>query len=315
METQNRDAAMRVIITGATGFIGTALCRELCKHHEIIALARGPDKAKQALGSMAAVTGWKPKAPAGWEQTVNGASVVINLAGENIASGRWTESKKSKILQSRLDATRSIVEAIKHADHKPQVLVQASAIGYYGARGDEILDENSPNGTGFLADVCKQWEQTAGPLEDLGIRLITIRLGPVLGAGGGMMQKLLPAFSFFLGGHPGSGKQWLSWIHIDDVTGAIRFLIESSEARGVYNFTSPNPLPARDFYRLLGKIMHRPTLLLLPACLLKVLMGRMAEELLLSSLRVLPNRLLQEGYKFKYADPESALKNIIEKIQ
>ncbi|MHC4238959.1 MAG: DUF1731 domain-containing protein [Planctomycetota bacterium] len=128
-----------------------------------------------------------------------------------------------------------------------------------------------------------------------------------------MMQKLLPAFRLFLGGHPGSGKQWLSWIHVDDVTSAIRFLIESSHSQGIYNFTSPNPMPAGDFYRLLGKLMHRPALLPLPACLLKVLMGQMAEELLLSSLRVLPNSLLQAGYRFKYADPESALKNIVEK--
>jgi uncharacterized protein (TIGR01777 family) len=305
---------MRVIITGATGFIGTALCRELCKHYEIIALTRSTDKAKQALGSMAAVTEWKPEARDGWERTLDGASAVVNLAGENIASGRWTESKKSKILQSRLNATKAIVEAIEQADRKPQVLVQASAIGYYGDRGDEILDENSRNGTAFLSDVCKQWEQTIEPLADSPTRLAIIRLGPVLGAEGGMMQKLLPTFRCFLGGHPGSGKQWLSWIHVDDVTRAVRFVIESSEARGVYNFTSPNPLPAVDFYRLLGKLIHRPALLPLPAWLLKVLMGRMAEELLLSSLRVLPNRLLQAGYRFKYADPESALKSIIEKI-
>jgi uncharacterized protein (TIGR01777 family) len=306
---------MRVIITGATGFIGTALCRELHKDHEITALSRSADKAKQALTSTATVTRWDPKTLDGWEETVNDASVVINLAGENIASGRWTESKEKKILQSRLDATKAIVEAIKQADHKPQALVQASAIGYYGTRGDEILNEDSPNGAGFLADVCKQWENAILPLEELGVRLVTIRLGPVLGAEGGMMQKLLPTFRFFLGGHPGSGKQWLSWVHIDDVTGAIRFLIESNNAQGVYNLTSPNPVPASDFYHLLGKLMHRPALLPLPACLLKVLMGRMAEELLLSSLRVLPNRLLQAGHKFKYADPESALRYTVQKTK
>jgi uncharacterized protein (TIGR01777 family) len=306
---------MRVIITGATGFIGTALCRQLCKDHEIIALSRNTDKAKQALGTMAKVVRWNARTLDIWEQTIDGASAVVNLAGENIASGRWTKSKKTKILQSRLDATKAIVEAIKQADHKPQVLVQASAVGYYGEHGNEVLDEDSPSGTGFLADVCKQWERGILPLEDLGIRLVIIRLGPVLGAEGGMMQKLLPVFRFFLGGHPGSGKQWLSSIHIDDITGAIRFLIENPALRGVFNLTSPHPVPARDFFRLLGKLMHRPTLLPLPACLLKVLMGRMAEELLLSSLRVLPKRLLQAGYKFKYADTESALKNIVERIE
>ncbi|MHC4155169.1 MAG: TIGR01777 family oxidoreductase [Planctomycetota bacterium] len=306
---------MRVIITGATGFIGTALCRELHKDHEIIALSRNTDKAKQALGTMAKVVRWNAKTPDGWERTLDGASAVVNLAGENIASGRWNKSKKSKILRSRLDATQAIVKAIKQTEHKPNLVIQGSAVGYYGTRGEEILDENSSTGTSFLADVCKRWEHHAEPLKELGIRLAVIRLGPVLGAEGGMMQKLLPAFRFFLGGHPGSGKQWLSWIHIEDVTGAIRFLTESSNAQGVYNLTSPNPAPARDFYRLLGKLMHRPALLPLPAFLLKVLMGPMAQELLLSSLRVLPKRLLQAGYEFKYADSESALRNIIEETK
>ncbi|MHC4529307.1 MAG: TIGR01777 family oxidoreductase, partial [Planctomycetota bacterium] len=242
---------MRVIITGATGFIGTALCRELHKDHELIALSRNADKAKQALGSMATVTQWNAKTLDGWEETVNSASVVINLSGENIASGRWTKSKKTKILRSRLDATKAIVEAIKQADNKPQLLVQPSAIGYYGDRGDEILDENYPTGTGFLADVCRQWERTIQPLENSGIRLITIRLGPVLGTEGGMIPKVLPAFRFFLGGHPGSGKQWLSWVHIDDVITAIRFLIENTDSQGVFNLTSPNPILAKNFYDLL----------------------------------------------------------------
>ncbi|MHC4061794.1 MAG: TIGR01777 family oxidoreductase, partial [Planctomycetota bacterium] len=207
----------------------------------------------------------------------------------------------------------AIVKAIRQTEHKPNLVIQASAVGYYGTRGDEILYEDSPSGAGFLADVSKQWEQTIQPLANSPTRLAVIRLGPVLGAEGGMMQKLLPAFRLFLGGHPGSGKQWLSWIHIDDVTSAIRFLIENPALRGVFNLTSPHPAPSRDFYRLLGKLMHRPALLPLPVCLLKVLMGQMAEELLLSSLRVLPNKLLQAGYRFKYADPESALKNIVEK--
>ncbi|MHC4744536.1 MAG: TIGR01777 family oxidoreductase [Planctomycetota bacterium] len=306
---------MRVIITGATGFIGTALCRQFCKEHEVIALSRNAGKAKQSLGTMAKVVRWNAKTLDGWEQTIDGASAIVNLAGENIASGRWTKSKKNKILRSRLDATEAIVKAIKQTDHKPRLVIQASAIGCYGTRHDEIIDEDSQSGTGFLADVCKHWEQTIQPLADSPTRLAIIRLGPVLSAEGGMMRKLLPAFRLFLGGHPGSGKQWLSWIHIDDVPGAIRFLIENPALRGVFNLTSPNPVPARDFYRLLGKLMHRPALLPLPACLLKVLMGLMAQELLLSSLRVLPKRLLQAGYEFKYADSESALKNIIEETK
>jgi uncharacterized protein (TIGR01777 family) len=264
---------------------------------------------------MATVTQWNARTLDGWERTVDGASAIINLAGENIASGRWTKSKKTRILQSRLDATEAIAKAIGQTEHKPQLLVQASAIGYYGSRGDEILNEDSPAGTGFLAHVCKRWEQAIRPLEDSGIRLVTIRLGPVLGAEGGMMPKLLPAFRLFLGGHPGAGKQWLSWIHIDDVTSAIRFLIENDDSRGVFNLTAPCPASAKDFYGLVGKTTHRPAVFPLPAFVLKMLMGQMATELLLSSQKVTPKKLLQTRYKFKYPDPEPALENITQKMK
>ncbi|MHC4362697.1 MAG: TIGR01777 family oxidoreductase [Planctomycetota bacterium] len=304
---------MRVVITGATGFIGGTLCRTLHKDYEIIALSRNTEKAGQSLGAIAKVVPWNAKTLDGWEETLDGASAVVNLAGENIASGRWTKSKKNRILRSRLDASEAIVKAIRQTEHKPNLVIQASAVGYYGTRGDQILYEDSPGGTGFLADVCKHWEQTIQPLANSPTRLAIIRLGPVLGAEGGMMQKLLPAFRLFLGGHPGSGKQWLPWIHIDDVTGAIRFLIENPALRGVFNLTSPHPAQAKHFYRLLGKLMRRPALLPLPARLLKVLMGRMARELLLSSQRVLPRRLLQTAYKFKYADAQSAIESIVKK--
>jgi uncharacterized protein (TIGR01777 family) len=304
---------MTVVITGATGFIGSALCRELHKDCNIVALSRDPEKAKQALGSMAAVTQWNAKTLDGWERTVDGASAIINLAGENIASGRWNESKKNKILQSRLDATQAIVNAVNRAEAKPNVLIQASAIGYYGNRGDQILDESSPSGTGFLADVCKQWEQTVHPLTDSTTRLAIIRPGAVLGAEGGLMPRVLSAFRLFLGGYPGSGEQYLSWIHIGDVAGVVRFLIDHDDCRGVFNLTAPNPTMAKDFSDVLGRLMHRPSSLPVPAAVLTTMLGEMAAELLLSSQRVIPARLLQAGYKFKFPDAESALENIIAK--
>jgi uncharacterized protein (TIGR01777 family) len=302
---------MRVVITGATGFIGTALCRELHTDYEVVAVSRDPEKARQSIGDVATVLPCDTDAPDDWRRAVDGALAVVNLAGENIAAGRWTTARKNRILRSRLGLTQALVNSIERAQQKPKVFIQASAVGYYGDRGDEILDENSSSGTGFLADVCNKWEQAAGRLENLGVRLAIIRLGPVLGAEGGMMQKLLPAFRFFLGGHPGSGEQWLSWIHIDDVTHALRFLIETDPLRGVFNLTAPNPVLAKDFYRLVGKAMHRPAIFPLPGFMLKILVGQMATELLLSGQKAIPRKLLESCYKFRYADADSAIESIV----
>jgi uncharacterized protein (TIGR01777 family) len=302
---------MRVVITGATGFIGTALCRELHADYEVVALSRAPEKAVQSIGAVATVLPWVTNAPDDSRRSVDGALAVINLAGENIASGRWTAARKNRILRSRLGVTEAVVNCIEQAQKKPKVFIQASAIGYYGNRGDEILDEESSSGKSFLADVCKKWEQAARRLKGSGVRLAIMRLGPVLGAEGGMMQKLLPAFRFFLGGHPGSGEQWLSWIHIDDVTRAIRFLIETDPLRSVFNLTAPNPVAARDFYRLVGKAMHRPAIFPLPGFVLKILMGQMASELLLAGQKVIPRKLLESGYEFTYAEADSAIESIV----
>lgn len=304
---------MRVVITGATGFIGTALCRELHADYEVVALSRNPEKARQSIGDVAEILSCAADAPDHWRQAVDGAMAVINLAGENIAAGRWTTPRKSRILRSRIDITQALVNSVEQAQQKPKVCIQASAVGYYSDRGDQILDENSSSGNSFLADVCRKWENAAGPLENLGVRLVIIRLGPVLGAEGGMMQKLLPAFRFFVGGHPGSGRQWLSWIHIDDVTRAIRFLVQTDTLRGVFNLTAPNPVPAKDFYRLIGKAMHRPAIFPLPGFMLKILMGQMATELLLAGQKVTPRKLLESDYKFRYAHAESAIESILSK--
>ena len=304
---------MRIIITGATGFIGRALCRTLHKDYELIALSRNPQRAAKSLGGLATVVQWDGKALGGWQEFVDGALTVINLAGENIGSGRWTKAKKTAIIQSRLDAARAIIAAVDNVQKSPAIVVQASGVGYYGDRGDEILDENSSLGTGFMADVAKKWEAAIEPIQEQGVRLAKVRLGVVLGPEGGLMPRLLPVFRFFLGGHPGSGRQWLSWVHIDDVTAAVRFLIENESLQGAFNLTSPNPVSARDFYRLLGQVMHRPAFLPLPAFGLKLLMGQMATELLLAGQRAVPKRLLQAGYEYRYPDVKSAMEDIIGK--
>jgi uncharacterized protein (TIGR01777 family) len=293
------------------GFIGSVLCQALHKDYELIALSRNPERAVESLGGLATVVQWDGKTRGGWQESLNGALAVINLAGENIGSGRWTKSKKTVILQSRLDAAHAIIAAAEHVQRSPAVVVQASGVGYYGDRGDEILNENSSLGVGFLADVARKWEAAIEPIQARGVRLVTVRLGVVLGPQGGLIPRLLPVFRFFLGGHPGSGRQWLSWIHVDDVTAAVRFLIENEHMQGAFNLTSPNPVLAKDFYKLLGQVMHRPAVFPLPAFGLKLLMGQMATELLLAGQRAIPERLLQAGYEYRYPDLKSALQDII----
>lgn len=307
-------ASRRVLITGASGFIGQSLTRDLAAAgFEVIALSRSDDKAKAILSDDIHVVKWDAESAEGWADLADGALAVINLAGENIGSGRWTKKKKHRILQSRLNAGRAVTEAVQKATSKPSVLIQASGIGYYGSRGDELLDETSLPGAGFLADVAAQWEQSVKSLEDLGVRVATIRLGVVLGPKGGVISRLKLPFSFFLGGHPGSGKQWFPWIHIDDVAGGIRFLIDNPDCTGPFNLTVPEPILSKDFYTLFGKAMHRPAFFPMPAFGLKLLLGEMAAELLLPSVKAIPQKLLRAGYEFKFPDALPALRNILQK--
>jgi len=301
---------MRVIITGATGFIGRALCRELHKDYEVIALSRDASRAVKSVGNWAEVVEWDGRTTGSWIRQADGAFAIINLAGENIASGRWNELKKASILHSRLDSSRAVRDAIRQADRKPGVVIHASATGYYGSCGDEQLDETSPAGKGFLADVCRKSEIIADQIGTLGVRCAIIRTGVVLGSADGALPRLMQPFRFFLGGHPGRGRQWFSWISLDDEVAAIKFLMENEHLEGVFNLTSPQPMTMKKFCRKLGWVFRRPAWLFYPGFILRLALGEMADEVLLSGQRVLPKRLLAAGFEFKYPDAKKALNAI-----
>jgi uncharacterized protein (TIGR01777 family) len=301
----------RIIILGATGFIGKALSRSLIEEgYEVVALSRSQNKGRKALGEHVKIVEWDSKSTKGWENYVEGAQAIVNLIGENLASGRWTQERRKSILESRLNAGKAVNMAIQLAQSKPKVVIQASAIGYYGSRSDEILDESSDPGEGFLSGVAVKWEDSTKEIEPL-VRRVIIRTGLVLGQEGGVLSRLVQPFRFFLGGPPGSGKQWFSWIHLDDEVGAIRFLIEREDLQGAFNLTAPEQLMMKDFYHTLGKAMKRPSWLPIPGFVLRILFGEMAEETILSGQRAVPKRLMEAGYKFDYPKAEEALKEIL----
>jgi uncharacterized protein (TIGR01777 family) len=303
---------MRVIITGATGFIGKALCPELVEAgYEVVTLSRNRETGTKTLGEKVKVAQWDGKTAKSWGDLVNGAYAIINLAGENISSGRWTEKRKKEILESRLSAGKAVVEAVKHAKEKPKVVIQVSAIGYYGSRGDEKVDEESAPGKGFLPGVAQQWELSTKAVELFGVRHIVIRTGIVLGKDGGAFPRLALPFRLFFGGSLGSGEQWFSWIHLKDEVRAIRFLIEKEDLEGVFNLTAQGAVKEKDFARILGHVLRRPSWFPVPGFALRLLLGEMADEALLTGQRVAPKRLLAAGFSFKYVDAETALREIL----
>jgi len=304
--------AKRILITGATGFIGRALCRELQSSYELVALSRDAKKAAEILGEGVRIVEWDGRTTSGWAREVIGAHAVVNLAGESVAGGRWTRFRKDTIRQSRLQGTRAIIDAIEIAKTRPGVLVQASAIGFYGSRADGTLDEDAPLGKGFLADVCRRVEAVADKSEAMGVRHVVLRTGVVLGTGGGALPKLMAPFRFHLGGYVGSGKQWFSWISLHDEVRAIRYLIESKRAQGVFNLTAPEPVTMKVFCQNLAEVLGRSAWTAVPGPVLRLLAGEMAEEVLLAGQKVLPKRLTEAGFEFEHRDVRSALKAIIQ---
>jgi uncharacterized protein (TIGR01777 family) len=298
---------MNLVIAGGTGFIGSALCDKLAQQgHTLTVLTRSPSPAP--MSNKKWIT-WNPESGGAWEQAVEGADGVINLAGEPIAGKRWTEAQKERIRSSRINATRALVRAISKAKQKPKILLNGSAIGYYGPHGDETLTEETRPGDDFLSRVCIDWEEEAKKAESDGLRVIRLRTGVVLGKGGGALAKMVPPFKLFAGGPLGSGKQWMSWIHIEDEVGLIQFLLENQDARSAFNATAPNPVTMKEFCKTLGTVLHRPSWAPVPAFALRLLLGEMA-EMLLTGQRVLPEKAQKMRYAFKYPNLLNALQSL-----
>ena len=292
----------RVLVAGASGLIGTALTRELAGcGWEVVRLVRREVRSEGEVS-------WDPARGEIAEGAMDGVSAVVNLSGENVGAGRWTKARKEAILRSRVDATRTLVEAMRRAERKPMVLVNASAVGIYGDRGDEVLSESTASGRGFLADVCRAWEAEAQWAEREGVRVAVMRLGVVIAKEGGALAKMLPVFRAGVGGKIGNGKQWMSWVSLEDAVAGLRWAVEEERAAGVFNLTAPAPVRNEEFTRALGRVLKRPAVLPVPAVVVKTLFGEMGEEALLASQRAVPERLLAGGFRFRHAALEGALR-------
>jgi uncharacterized protein (TIGR01777 family) len=296
---------MNVAIAGASGLIGRAI--EAAWHdagHEVKRLVR------RAARSADEIT-WNPATGELDPRGLAGVDAIVNLAGENIAGGRWTAARRERILRSRVDATRTLVQALAKLERRPRVFVSASAVGFYGDRGDEVLTEASAIGHGFLPEVCLAWETHAEGAARLGVRTALLRFGMVLAADGGALAKMLPAFRLGVGGRFGSGRQWVSWVSIADAVGAIGFALENERYAGPLNIVAPQPVTNAEFARTLARVLHRPALLPAPAWALRLAFGQMADEALLASTRAVPRNLQASGYAFRHAELESALRDIL----
>jgi len=297
---------MKVLVTGASGLIGTALLPLLTTGgHTAVPLAR-KDRPAAGLGAW-----WDPATGEVSTEALRGASAVVHLAGENIAGGRWTDARKAAIRESRVAGTRKLAEALAKSGARPPVFVCASAIGFYGDRGDAPLDEDDPPGEGFLSEVCRGWEAASEPLAAAGTRVVHLRFGIVLSPSGGALAKMLTPFKLGAGGVIGSGTQYMSWIAIDDLVGSIRHALVTDSLSGPVNVTAPNPVTNREFTRTLGRVLGRPTIAPLPAFAARLAFGEMADALLLSSTRVEPRKLLATRYTFRHPDLEEALRHLL----
>ncbi len=304
----------RVIVTGGTGFIGRELCARLIDAgFEVVVLTRRSVTVSRGLGDGVTAVEWDGRSARGWTDYADGAYGIVNLAGAGIAAARWNRAVKDRILWSRLDAGGAVCEAVERAAEKPRVVVQASAIGYYGSRGEEELTESSPHGAGFLADVARRWEDSTVRVRSFGVRHVVIRTGLVLGRGGGILPRILTPFRLLVGGPLGSGRQWMSWVHLRDEAAAIRFLVERDDLEGAFNITAANPVRNTSFSIALGRAAGKPSWLRAPSLALRALMGEMADELILTSQRVIPARLLSAGFRFTYPDLEPALRDIFDR--
>lgn len=297
---------MNILVTGAAGLIGTALVSHLSRNkHRVLRLVR---KAQAAPGEIR----WDPSAQTMDTEALERLDAVVHLAGENLAEGRWDARKKNRIRESRVQGTRFLSQCLARLFDPPKVLVSVSAIGYYGDRGEDPLDEESGPGKGFLADVCREWEAATEPAVMRGIRVVHPRIGMVLTTKGGALARMLPAFRLGIGGRIGSGRQFMSWVAVEDLAGIIDYVIHNGSLHGPVNAVSPNPVTNLDFSIMLARVLSKPALLALPAFAARIAFGEMADALLLASTRVLPARLKESGYRFQFPELEGALRHALE---
>lgn len=292
---------MRIAITGSSGLIGSALTERMrAIGHEVLPVTRGNPEQPTAL--------WDPARQWIRDGALDGIDAVIHLAGEDIAGKRWSESRCRLLWESRVDATRLLVDHIGSLSSRPQILISASAVGYYGNRGDEILTEQSTSGDGFLSELCQSWERESRRADDFGVRTVQVRTaGSVLALNGGALPRMLLPFRLGLGGRLGTGNQWFTWVSLDDEVGAIEHLMNSTSVEGAVNVVAPDPITNSDFTRALGRALRRPALMMVPPFALRLIWGGLADEALLSSQRAVPERLMASGYKLAHTDLEQTL--------
>jgi uncharacterized protein (TIGR01777 family) len=306
---------MRVFVTGGTGLVGTRLVRQLiARGDHVVVLTRRPDAAHERLGQAAKVVAGDPMQPGDWMDRTADCDAIIHLAGENIFARRWSAAFKELLYSSRIKSTENVVQALARRPRTEsglaKVLVNASAIGYYGPRDEEELDENSPPGDDFLAHICKDWEKAARAAETHGVRVAIVRVGVVLDREGGALKQMLTPFKLGVGGRTGSGRQWVSWIHHADLVGILLLALDDAAATGPINGTAPSPLPNRDFAKALGRALHRPTFMPTPAFALRVMLGQVS-QLVTTGQRVVPRRAQALGYSFRFPTIDEALSDIL----
>ncbi len=296
---------MKVLVSGSTGMVGSALVEQLqSKGHQVISLVRSKSDRENEVF-------WDPIIGKLDTSKLEGVDGVVNLAGENISTGRWSPQKKKRIWDSRVLGTQNLVRALSHLEAPPKILINASAIGFYGDTGSTPVNESGSYGSGFLASVCKDWEEATQEAEKNGMRVVKLRIGMVVSPTGGALKKMLLPFKLGFGGKVGSGKQYMSWISIDDLISLIIYSLENQNVSGVINAVAPNPVTNTEFTKAMGKVLNRPTIFPLPAFVARTMLGEMADELLLVSARVVPKAITDHGFTFKYPVIEKALKDYL----
>jgi len=301
----------KIIITGATGSIGRNLAQHLVARGDVVIIfTRNPENARNKIVNASRYVKWDYESMGAWLHELHGVDAVVHLASANLSSKRWNEKFKKEAYDSRIASTRNLVEAIRNAEQKPKVFICASAVGYYGERFDEILDEESSPGNDFLANLCKDWEKEAAKVEHYEIRRISLRTSPALIKGEGALKKMLWPYKLFIGGPLSTGKQWFPWIHIDDIVGIYLNAIDNEKLSGSVNATSPGIVRMKDFAKTLGKVLKRPSLFPVPKFIMKIAAGEVAEYAVMSQ-RTSVDKILNAGYRFKFENLEEALKDLL----